>query len=480
MSAEKNIARLGLFGGPLFLALVLLVPPPEGLPVEGWYVAGISGLMATWWMTVAVPIPVTALLPLVLFPLMGVADMRAASAPYADPIIFLFMGGFMLGIAMQRWALHVRIGLTVLTLVGTAPQRLVAGMLLAAALVSMWVSNTATAIMMLPVAVSILTLIDERSEMDAPSRQNLGVVLVLAVAYGASIGGIGTLIGTPTNVFFAAYMLREHGVAIGFAQWMMLGVPLVFVLLGAAWLVLAWTYPVKIAHGADATSAVVEELRRLGPLSTAEIRVACIFALTAAAWIFRPLYGEFLPGIDDTLIAMSAAIALFLIPSGMVKGESILTWEDISEMPWGVLLLFGGGLSLAAAITVSGLAPWTGTLMQSLDHWPVIVIVGTAAVGMLFLTELTSNTASAAALLPLGSAVALGLGFDPLLIAVPLTVAASCAFMLPVGTPPNAIAYASGRVTIPQMAYAGFWLNILSSVVIIAMSYWVIEWMFVP
>jgi sodium-dependent dicarboxylate transporter 2/3/5 len=479
MAEAKNPARLpGLIGGLAFFAAAILIAPPAGLPLAGWQVAGVALMMATWWMTVAAPIPVTALLPLVLFPLLGVANSREAAAPYADPIIFLFLGGFILGIAMQRVQLHVRIGLTVLSLVGSSPKRLLGGMLIATALVSMWVSNSATAIMMLPVAMSILALVDERAEMDARSRENMGIVLVLAVAYGATIGGFGTLIGSPTNAYVASYMEREHGVEIGFAQWMALGVPIVVVMTAGAWLVLARLYPVVARGDTGATAAIAAELRKLGPMRPAEMRVALIFTLTALAWITRPLYGDLVPGIDDTLIAMIAALAMFFVPAGGGDSEPILDWETAARLPWGVLLLFGGGLSLAAAISDSGLAVWVGTLMEGLRGWPVFAIVAVAALGMVFLTELTSNTASAAALLPLGSTVAVGIGFDPILIAIPLTLAASCGFMMPVGTPPNAIAYASGRVTVLQMVYAGLWLNILGVAIILAVSYAMVGWIF--
>jgi len=475
----KNPARLpGLIGGLAFLAAAIFIPPPEGLPLAGWQVAGVALTMATWWMTVAAPIPVTALLPLVLFPLLGIASSREAAAPYADPIIFLFLGGFILGIAMQRVQLHVRIGLTVLSLVGSSPNRLLGGVLIATALVSMWVSNSASAIMMLPVAMSILALIDERAEMDSRSRENMGVVLVLAVAYGATIGGLGTLIGTPTNAYVASYMDREHGVEIGFAQWMALGIPLVVVMLAGAWLVLQRLYPVTARGDTGAASAISAELRKLGPMRAEERRVAVVFTLTAIAWVTRPLYGDIIPGIDDTLIAMIAALAMFFVPVGGGDSAPILDWDTAARLPWGVLLLFGGGLSLAAAISDSGLAAWVGTLMEGLRGWPVFAIVAIAALGMVFLTELTSNTASAAALLPLGSAVAVGIGFDPILIAIPLTLAASCGFMMPVGTPPNAIAYASGRVTVLQMVYAGLWLNILGVAIILAVSYAMVGWIF--
>jgi sodium-dependent dicarboxylate transporter 2/3/5 len=475
----RDARAVGLVLGPLALGATFVIPPPEGMTPAAWHVAGIAALMATWWVTAPIPIPVTALMPMVLFPLLTIMPIRESTAPYADPVIFLFMGGFILGIAMQRWNLHARIGLSVLAKVGTSPKRLLAGMLISTAFVSMWVSNTSTAIMMLPVAISILALYDEHAKTDEISRRNLGIILVLAVAYASNIGGLGTLIGTPTNALLRGYMEREHGVQIGFAQWMVLGVPLVIVMLIACWLILMRLFPVAAGTGTDATHVVTDQLRRLGRISAAEKRVAVVFAITAIAWITRPAFAALVPQVDDTVIAIAAAIALFFVPSGMAEGGRLLTWDDVKALPWGVLLLFGGGLSLAAAIGSSGLDDYVGASLGALENWPVFFVVAATSLMMIFLTELTSNTASAAAFLPLGGAVALGLGFDPLLITIPLTLAASCGFMMPVGTPPNAIAYASGRVTMGQMIRAGIWLNLVGIALILVVSYAIVGWLFV-
>jgi solute carrier family 13 (sodium-dependent dicarboxylate transporter), member 2/3/5 len=468
----------GIVIGLVLLAVTLIVPPPEGLSPQAWRVAGVALLMAAWWITEALPIPATALLPLVLFPLFGIASARDAAAPYADPVIFLFLGGFIIGAAMQRWQLHRRIGLTAISRIGTAPHRLIGGFMLASALLSMWVSNSATAIMMLPVALSVLALIDRHGEIDPDARASLSVVLMLAVAYGANIGGLGTLIGTPPNALLAAYMAREHGVQIGFAQWMALGVPLVVILLLGTWLILMRLHRTALAAAFDAGDVVAQELNKLGALTAAELRVAIVFAATALAWVTRPLLSPYVPGLDDTTIAIAGALALFLIPSGMPEGGRLIGWDDLSALPWGVLVLFGGGLSLASAIAGSGLAEWLGNALSALGHWPLLLLVAVATVAMIFLTELTSNTASAAAFLPFGGAVALGIGIDPLLLTVPLALAASCAFMLPVATPPNAIVFASGRIAIAQMARAGLWLNLYASIVIIALSYPLVTWLF--
>jgi len=339
--------------------------------------------------------------------------------------------------------------------------------MLATAFLSMWVSNTATALMMLPIATSVLALF-ERNLDDPRSRDNLGVLLMLSVAYGASISGIATLIGTPPNALLAGLMAREYDIHIGFAQWMVLGVPVSAGMLVAAWLVLTRLHPVALTHAVDMDEVIGRGRRELGALSPAEIRVICVLVAAAIGWIFRPLLTPYVPALNDTTVAVAAALALFLLPSGMAKGGRLLTWDDLKELPWGVLLLFGGGLTLAAAIESSGLAAWLASTMSGLGSWPVILIVAVVTVGMIFLTELTSNTASAATFLPFAAAVAVSLGLAPMVLAVPLATAASCAFMLPVATPPNAIVFASGRITIAQMARAGFWLNIIATAVILA------------
>jgi sodium-dependent dicarboxylate transporter 2/3/5 len=289
---------------------------------------------------------------------------------------------------------------------------------------------------------------------------------------------LGTLIGTPPNALLAAYMSREHGVTIGFAQWMVLGLPLVAIMLVGSWLILIRLHPVDRGIGANARQVVQAELEKLGPMTTAEIRVACVFGLTALAWVTRPLYSALAPAVDDTAIAIVGALALFLIPSGMPEGGRLLAWDDLKGLPWGVLILFGGGLSLAGAINVSGLATWIGAAMGMLASWPMLLIVAIATIAMIFLTELTSNTASAATFLPIGGAIAVGIGLDPLALTVPLALAASCAFMLPVATPPNAIVFSSGRISIAQMARAGLWINLFGSIAIVAVAYPLAVWLF--
>lgn len=464
--------RVGLIAGVVLFAGLLLVPAPEGLSPGAWKTAAVGVLMACWWITEALPIAATALLPLVLFPLLAVRPIDAAAAPYANPLIFLFLGGFVVAVAMQRWSLHRRIALSIVRAVGTRPRRVVLGFIIASAFLSMWVSNTATALMMLPIGLSVIDLTRERlANDDREAPLHFGVVLVLAIAYACNVGGMGTLIGTPPNALLAGFMSESYGVEIGFAQWMALGVPLVLVALPAVYFVLLRVFPLRLEELPGGAALIDEERSKLGPMSTAEKRVAVVFGGAAALWIFRPLLGRVVPGLSDAGIAMTAALVLFLIPSGMEEQPRLLDWEEAETLPWGVLVLFGGGLSLAAAIQETGLATWIGQGVGQLGGWPVLAVLLLTVALIVFLTEITSNTATTAAFLPIMGAVAVGIGQNPMLLAIPAALAASCAFMLPVATPPNAIVYGSELLTIPQMSRAGLWLNLIFLVLITAAAY---------
>lgn len=469
---------LGAGCGVFLLLLTLALPAPAGLGPSAWLVTGVAALMVCCWISEALPVPATALFPVALFPLLGISSTKDAALPYADPVIFLFLGGFILGLGMQRWQLHKRIGLHVVSWVGTTPRRLVGGFLVATALLSMWVSNSATAIMMLPVALSVTALIDRHAGHSDSARKNLGVALLLSVAYGASIGGLGTLIGTPPNALLAAYMAREHGVQIGFAQWMALGVPVMLALLPVTWLILIWMYPVPAGGARDAVRVVAEELKSLGRPGAPELRMALVFAVVALAWMFRPLWSPLAPGLDDTGVAIFGSLLLFVIPAGAAAGERLLCWEDLAELPWGVLILFGGGLSLAHAIGHSGLAAWLGQSLSLASHWPALLLVAAVALVMIFFTEVASNTASAATFLPICGALAMAAGLDILHLAAPVTLASSCGFMMPMGTPPNAVVFASGKITIAQMARAGLFVNLAAAALIVALSYPLAGWLF--
>lgn len=469
--------RLGFAAGIIVFLLMLYLPAPEGLSPEGWHTAAVASLMAVWWITEALPIAVTALLPVVLVPLLNIATIGDATAPYANPLIFLFMGGFMIAVAMQRWDLHRRIALNIVRYVGVNPDSIIMGFILASAFLSMWVSNTATALMMLPIALSVLHLVEDQRK--DTGKLNFEIVLVLSIAYACNIGGMGTLIGTPPNALLAGFMSENYGFEIGFAQWMMLGIPLMLIALPLLYLLLVKViYPVRLKELPGGKKLIQGQLAGLGTISSAEKKVAFVFGITALMWICRPLLTDFLPGLSDAGIAVGAAISLFIIPVDIKKKQFLLSWSDAEELPWGVLILFGGGLSLASAISNTGLAEWIGQGVGVLGGWPMVLLIGAVISLIVFLTEITSNTATTAAFLPILASVAIGLGENPLLLAVPAALGASCAFMLPVATPPNAIVYGSGKITIPEMSNAGLWLNLIFIVLLTAASFSLINFVF--
>lgn len=463
-------ARVGLVIGLALFVGALLLPAPGGMPEPAWRTAAIAMLMATWWVTEAIPIPATALLPLALFPLLGPLSMNDAASPYANPVIYLFMGGFLIAAALQKCGLHRRMALVIIRAGGVRPARLIGAFMLATAALSMWVSNTATVAMMLPMALSILVVVDAGATTDTPRDPHFGLALLLGLAYASSIGGLGTLIGTPPNALLAGFMSETYGVTIGFQEWMLLGVPLVVVALPITWLVLTrLIYPVANREIAGGRQMVRAQIRDLGTASRAEWTVGIVTAMTAAAWVFRPQLLGIAPDLSDTGIAIGGALLLFLLPIDRQGGRA-LDWESAERLPWGVLVLFGGGLSLASAIQTSGLATWIGSSLAFVGGWPLIPVVLVVTTVVIFLTELTSNTATAAAFLPVVAALATAIAVDPMLLTVPTAIAASCAFMMPVATPPNAIVYGSGEITIPQMVRAGFVLNIILVVIVTTAS----------
>jgi sodium-dependent dicarboxylate transporter 2/3/5 len=479
--AYRPIQRYGLILGGVAFVVLLLLPAPAALGVDGWRTAAVATLMAVWWMTEAIPIPATALLPLGLFPLLGVLSAADASAPYANEVIFLFMGGFLLAVTMEKWGLHKRIALGIMASVGTSPSRLVLGFMVATAFLSMWISNTATAAMMLPIAIAVGEMFRPQ---DHEGPYEFGIALMLGVAYAASIGGVATLIGTPPNAVLAGAASELLDREIGFVQWMAVGVPVAAIMLPAAWLLLIKVlYPPGALTG-DAAQIIADERAGLGAPSRGEKVTAVVFVLTALAWILRtektfgdvtiPGLATWAPGLADSTIAMIAATLLFLIPVNWKKAEFALDWRTAKGIPWEVLVLFGGGLSLARAMEESGLAAWIGGGVAVLDAVPAIVIVAAVTTLIVFLTEVTSNTATATMAMPVMAGAAMGLGIDPMLLMTSAALGASMAFMLPVATPPNAIVFASGYLTIPQMARAGFWLNWISIVVVTLLGYMLI------
>ena len=464
--------RIGLgLAAVVFLAL-WFSPPVLGLSEGGTRVALLAVMMATLWVTEAIPIPATALLPLVLLPLMGVSPIRQAAAPYADPIIYLFMGGFMLALAMERWNLHRRIALGIISAVGTKPRSLILGFLCAAAFISMWTSNSATAMMLLPIGVSVYTLLKSVPGAQFGAKE-MGAALVLAIAYGANIGGMGTLIGTPPNAILKAYMEKAHGVEIGFGQWMLIGVPVILISVPLVHLILTRiSFRVPNEEIPGVREQISGERAGLGRMSWPEWAVTGAFGLAIVLWISREFWKSSaltLPGasgplgalITDEVIAMGAAVLLFFIPADRKKNAFILDWTCMKKMPWDVLVLFGGGLSLAGAMEKTGLVASLATALQGMAGWPPLGIVFLVTIVMIFATALTSNTATATAFLPVIGALAIGVNQPALLLCVPVALAASADFALPVGTPPNAIAYSSGLVSLPRMVKAGIWVNLL-------------------
>jgi sodium-dependent dicarboxylate transporter 2/3/5 len=475
--------RFGLWAGPLTFILILLLPCPASMEPEGKRVAAIASLMAIWWICEPVPIPVTSLLPIVLFPLLGVMPTGEATAPFANYLIFLFMGGFTIALAMQRWNLHRRIALHVINFIGFSPGRLVFGFMLATALLSAFVSNTATTVMMMPIGLAVILQAKSQVEktgqtVSADALGALGLNLMLGIAYAASVGGIATLIGTPPNTVLAGYLATTYNYEITFSRWMLVGVPLV-----AVFLPLIWWWLTRIANPMTglrlpgSKAVIIKELEAMGPMSAGERWTFLVFGLTALGWIFRPALSNLFIApkmVNDATIAMLGALILFVIPVSLKKWIFVMNWEWASKLPWGVLLLFGGGLSLARGFQSSGLVHWIVSQTEFLSRMPVLVLIFGITIMVIFLTELTSNTATTAMLMPVLAGVAIGLGHSPLLLLAPAAISASCAFMLPVATPPNAIIIGSGQVTIPQMAKAGFGLNVIGIFLVTLLTYLVL------
>ncbi len=471
------MSRIALLLGPLAFASTLIASPPSGLPEVGWRVAGLATWMAIWWITAVVPLEATALLPIVALPVFGGGSVGSVTASYADPIIFLFLGGFFLAATLERWDLHKRFALTTVRAVGTDAPRVVLAFMLASAACSMWISNTATALMMLPIATAVIA-----GSKTASKDEHAGfpTALMLSVAYGCSIGGVATLIGTPPNAIMAGAVRELLGQEISFVGWLGIGLLVTLPMLVVCWVLLVRLFAVRGAVPGLADT-VTREHRALGALSGSERFVLTVFALTAAAWILRvpksigpiriPGLEDVLPGISDPAIAIAAALVLFVTPLG--KGGSVvaLDWESARNVPWGILLLFGGGLALAAAFERSGLTEWIGTMLQGLAGAPLVVVVLATTALFVMLTELTSNAATTALGMPLMAGVAAGLGLPALPLMVAAAMAASMAFMLPVATPPNAIVFGSGAISTKSMARAGAGLNVVA-IAIITLVVW--------
>ncbi|AEH38707.1 SLC13 family permease [Halopiger xanaduensis] len=481
--------QIGFVLGPVLFALIFLSPTPEGLSAGGKAVAAVTAWVAVWWMSEAIPIPATSLLPIVMFPLTGALPAADTTPSYAHPLIFLFMGGFFLAMAMQRWGLHRRIALRTIKAVGTEPSRLILGFMLSTAFLSMWVSNSATVMMMVPIALAVIyqtaDLVEEADlEVDTSEGNfSFGVALMLCIAYGASVGGVSTLIGTPPNVLFAGQASELFGQSVSFAEWMLYGVPISIVGLVAVYVYVTRAVSPQFSELPAGADTIDRELERLGSMNKQEKLVAVVFVGMAASWIgaslIEPLLGATPPEDADTIVAIGGALVLFTLPT-TADGERtfLLDWSSAVDIPWGVILLFGGGLAIANAFGETGLAAWIGEQLQLLEGVSMVVILLAVVTMTIFLTEVTSNTATTAMLMPILAGVAVGIGVHPFGLMIAGATAASFAFMLPVATPPNAIVFGSGYITLPQMARVGVGLNVIGIVLItlVALGWLPLAW----
>jgi sodium-dependent dicarboxylate transporter 2/3/5 len=472
---KQTKKTIGLVLGPIAFVLMLLFFHPEGLSKNANAVLASAVWIAIWWITEALPIAVTALLPIILFPLSGGLSLEETTASYGHKYIFLFIGGFVLSIAIEKWNLHKRIALTIIRIVGTNIVQIILGFMVATAFLSMWISNTATAVMILPVGMAIVAQLRDNPETKEDENLIFGKALMLAIAYSASIGGMATLIGTPPNLVLAGIVEESYNIEITFSQWFSFGFPISIVFLILSWIYLtkfAFKFKQKTFPGGK--KEIHRQLNELGPISVEEKTVLVVFIVTAFAWITRSfLLNRFIPAIDDTIIAIIFAVILFILPSSK-KGQKLLSWEDTVKLPWGILLLFGGGMALALGFESSGLAIWIGSQMTSLGTIPLILLLLILIASVNFLTEITSNLATTAMLLPVLVSLAAAIGVHPYFLLVGATVAASCAFMLPVATPPNAVVFGSGYLKIEDMIKKGIWMNLASIILLTLIVYFIL------
>ena len=468
MALKKRGFWIGVF---LFFGIILL-PSPSGLTESAWLVAAVALLMVTWWATEAIPIPVTSLLPLALFPILGVTSIETAALPYANKNIYLFLGGFLIALSIERSGLHKRLALLMIRRLGSDGPKLIGGFMIVSAFISMWVMNTSTTLMLLPIGLAICSVVAKTvPNMSENDKNNFDKALLLSIAYAATIGGMSTLVGTAPNIVFSSFMQEVYGLDILMTDWMKLGVPVSICMLALAWLILTKVvYPVDFVSSDETKNTLSKMLADMGPMSKDEFRVGIVFFIAAGLWMFRSLIDNYVIGLTDAGIAILVAIALFIIPSSDRNGE-LLSWEQSSKLPWGLLLLFGGGLSLGVQINDSGLGLWIGQSLVSLKTVPLIILVMAVAALIIFLTEVTSNVATTSTFLPVFGAVAVAVGIAPEVLTVPVVLAASCAFMLPVATPPNAIVYGANKFKIIDMMRAGLLINVAGIFVVTIFAY---------
>ncbi len=469
--------------GPIAFVATLSFFHPAGLTTDANAVLAAALWIAIWWTTECIPIAVTSLLPIVLFPLLSVTDIATTTASYGHRYIFLYVGGFMLALAIERWNLHRRIALNIIHLIGTNIRGIILGFMVGTAFLSMWISNTATSVMMLPIGMAIVSQMKQNPLSSAAEVERFGKALMLAVAYSASIGGMATLVGTPPNLLLAGVINDLYGVEISFLQWFQFGFPISVLLL-----TLSWFYLTRVAFRFQQATfpggkeEINQQVRKLGTIGYEEKMVLLVFACTGIAWITRPYLATWLGGLDDTMIAVIAGVLLFVIPAGKREDRALLTWEEAVKLPWGILLLFGGGLAIAEGFKTTGLAAWIGEQMTLMDGVALLLIMLVLVAAINFLTEITSNLATTAMMLPTLASFAFAIDIHPYMLMVGATVAASCAFMLPVATPPNAVVFGSGYLSIPDMVRTGIWLNLLSILLLTMITYGLLPllWGFAP
>lgn len=479
-----NRSFIGLLLGPALFLGILLLPLPEGMTAAGLSVAAVAALMAVWWISEAIPIPATALLPIALFPVLGVMDGGDVTRSYAHHLIYLFLGGFLIAVTMQKWNLHHRIALHTIRMVGLTPQRIVLGFMLATAFLSMWISNTAATMMMVTIGLAVLREISEEIKSTGtgidtrPGHFRFGTVLMLGIAYAASIGGVATLIGTPPNAIFAGVIEKTYGYSISFVEWMMFGLPVSLVMLAITWFYLTRLHFRSVLDRLPGDRGFINrQMQQLGPMSREEKQVAAVFLLVASLWILRGFFKpDALSMVKDSTIAIAGALLLFVIPVNLRKREFLLDWKTALTIPWDIIVLFGGGFALAQGFSSSGLTAWLAGELSVLQGVDLLLIIVCVVLLVIFLTEITSNTATSSLILPVMGALALAIEVHPYGLMVSAVLAASFAFMLPVATPPNAIAFSSRYITIPQMIKAGLWLNLLGVFLISAFVYYLLPW----
>tara|TARA_S200000501_G_C20862844_1_gene760619 strand:- start:2731 stop:4242 length:1512 start_codon:yes stop_codon:yes gene_type:complete len=493
MRLNKNI--IGLILGPILFSVIMIFVDAEGLSFEAKCILASTTWMAIWWVTECVPISVTALLPIVLFPITGGMDLVTTTAAYGHKLVFLFVGGFLIALAIEKWQLHKRLALNIIRVTGSNKSRVILGFMLATAFLSMWISNTATSIMILPVGLAIISQLKDDPKTIENENKFFGKSLMIAIAYSASIGGMATLIGTPPNMVLAGVVEESYGIKLNMFDWMKFGVPLSSFLL-----IICWLYLTKIAFKfkneefSAGKEEILRQIKKLGRFSNEEIKVLIVFVLTALGWILRGyledyiipflefisnLSLEWMNNIDDTIIAIFFAVTLFIIPTKNHKtNTTLLIWNDTVKLPWGILILFGGGMAIASAFGKSGLALWIADLLQNLDNVSLFLIILIIVTSINLLTEVTSNMATTAMLLPVLVTIALAIEVHPYFLLISATLAASCAFMLPISTPPNAVVFGSGFLKIEDMFKKGVWMNLISILIITLVVYFILPYVF--